>query len=139
MKRRRRKRGRPATGHDPVITVRLPAKLLHDIDAWASVYDNYERMSRSTAIRCLVLLGLESVQFRVVDPKDKMTFEGATLPLLKFYRRGDVGRWLLRGTPKAAKLKPPAVDKPRSRRAAPPTKAEIDAVVARAIARSKDR
>jgi hypothetical protein len=59
--------------------------------------------------------------------------------LLKFYRRGDVGRWLHRGTPKAAKLKPPAVYKSRSRRAAPPTKAEIDAVVARAIARSKDR
>jgi hypothetical protein len=137
-KRRRKKRGRPATGQDPLVTVRLPAKLLHDINAWAAVYrDNYEGMDRSTAIRCLILLGLQVPLFRVIDPKDKTTFEGDTLPLLKFYRHGTVRRWFDRGTAKAAKQRPPAVYKPR-RRVQPQTKAEVDAAVERAFARSKD-
>jgi hypothetical protein len=38
MPRRSRKRGRPATGHDPIVSIRLPEKLLRDIDAWAAVY-----------------------------------------------------------------------------------------------------
>ena len=98
-RRRRKKRGRPATGRDPIVPVRLPAKLLRDIDAWSSVYrDEFEGMDRSTAIRCLLLLGLGSVRLRVVDPKDKTTFEGATLPLLKFYRSGTIDRWLGKGT-----------------------------------------
>jgi|GraSoiStandDraft_41_1057321.scaffolds.fasta_scaffold2013130_2 hypothetical protein len=137
-RKRRKRRGRPATGQDPIVTVRLPAKLLQDIDAWAVVYrDPYEGMDRSTAIRCLILLGLQGVHFRVIDPKDKITFEGETLPLLKFFRRAKVGRWLRHGTPKAAKQKPPAVY--RSRRPAQLTKAEVNAAVNRAIARSKDR
>jgi hypothetical protein len=56
MKQRKKRRpGRPATGHDPIIPVRLPAKLVKDIDAWADVYrSEHERegMTRSTAIRC---------------------------------------------------------------------------------------
>jgi hypothetical protein len=46
-------------------------------------------MSRSTAIRCLSAFGFCAV--RVVDLKDKTTFEGETLPLLKFYRRETLG------------------------------------------------
>jgi hypothetical protein len=66
------KRGRPASGHDPVVALRLPPKLLRDIEAWAQVYQNDTYiMDRSTAIRCLILLGLASVNYRVVDPKDK--------------------------------------------------------------------
>ena len=84
-KKRRKKRGRPATGHDPLVPVRLPKKLIRDIDTWAEVYrDTYQGMNRSTAIRCLLLLGLEGMQLRVIDPKDKTTFEGATLPTLKW-------------------------------------------------------
>jgi hypothetical protein len=116
----------------------LPKKLLDDIDAWASAYREYKGMNRSTAIRCLVLLGLESVQVRVVDPKDKRTFEGGTLPLLKFYRRKEVGRWLSRGTSEVAKLKPPTEYKPR-RGTRALTRDEINAAVARAEARSKHR
>ncbi len=117
--------------------IRLPEKLMRDIDTWAQVYrDPYKGMNRSTAIRCLLLLGLQAAQLRVVDPKDKTTFEGATLPILKFFRRGMVGKWLREGTSKAAKLKPPAMHK-ASQRARPMTKDEINAIVDRAVARSK--
>ena len=88
MKQRKKRRpGRPATGHDPIIPVRLPAKLVKDIDAWADVYRSereLEGMTRSTAIRCLILLGLERASYRAVDPKDQTSFEGPTAPLLKF-------------------------------------------------------
>src|SRR3984893_7700743 len=88
MKQRKKRRpGRPATGHDPIVPVRLPAKLVNDIDAWADVYRSereLEGMTRSTAIRCLILLGLERASYRAVDPKDQTSFEGPTAPLLKF-------------------------------------------------------
>ena len=118
--------------------MRRPAKLRQDIDAWAAIYrGTYEGMDRSTAIRCLILLGLQVPCLRVIDPKDKTTFEGESLPRLKSYRRGDVRRWFDRGTAKAAKQRPPAVYKPR-RRVQPQTMAEVDAAVERAFAPSKD-
>jgi hypothetical protein len=90
MKQRKKRRpGRPATGHDPVIPVRLPAKFVKEIDAWADVYRSeheLEGMTRSRAIRCLILFGLERSSYRAVDPKDQTSFEGATAPLLKYYR-----------------------------------------------------
>ena len=136
MARARNRRGRPATGHDPAVPVRLPTKLVRDIDAWAQVYrdDAYE-MTRSTAIRCLILLGLRAVEHRVVDPKDKKTFEGATLPLLRYYRRGTVTKWLLEGTSKPAKRSPPIVA--RRARHERLTKAQVADAVDRAMARSK--
>jgi hypothetical protein len=138
MPRNRRKKRTASTGQDRLVTVSLPAKLLQDLDAWAAVYrDNYEGMDRSTAIRCLILIGLQVPCLRLTDPKDKTTFEGESFPLLKFYRRGDVRRRFDHGTVKAAKQKPPAVYKPR-RRGQPQTKAEVDAAVERAFARSKD-
>jgi hypothetical protein len=106
--RRKRRRGRPATGRDAIVPVRLPAKVIKAIDEWASVYRlNYTGMTRSTAIRCLLGLGLGKVAIRVVDPKNGSVFEGETLPLLKFQ-----GRAARMWTPKrAAKLKPPAVER----------------------------
>jgi Arc/MetJ-type ribon-helix-helix transcriptional regulator len=49
------KRGRPATGRDPFVGIRLPAALIEDIQAWS---DKHEAASRSEAIRRLVELGL---------------------------------------------------------------------------------
>jgi hypothetical protein len=142
-KKRRKKRrqpGRPATGRDPIIPVRLPKKLLADIEAWAMIYRTEHELvvNRSTAIRCLILLGLESLQHRVVDPKTKLTYEGETPALLRFYRRGTVTRWLIEGTGKTAKRMP---QKP-SNLATPktmPTKVAVSAAADRAEARSKKR
>jgi Arc/MetJ-type ribon-helix-helix transcriptional regulator len=50
------KRGRPATGRDPFVGIRLPAPLIEDIQAWS---DKHEAASRSEAIRRLVELGLK--------------------------------------------------------------------------------
>jgi Arc/MetJ-type ribon-helix-helix transcriptional regulator len=51
-----KRRGRPATGQDPVSAVRLPADLTREIDGWARKND---AESRSEAIRRLVELGLK--------------------------------------------------------------------------------
>jgi Arc/MetJ-type ribon-helix-helix transcriptional regulator len=50
-----KRRGRPATGQDPVSAVRLPANLTKEVDSWASKND---AATRSEAIRRLVELGL---------------------------------------------------------------------------------
>jgi hypothetical protein len=52
----RTKRGRPATGRDPVSAVRLPEHLTQEIDRWAEKYE----LTRSETIRCLVELGLKA-------------------------------------------------------------------------------
>jgi hypothetical protein len=136
-KKRRKKRGRPATGQDRAVPVRLSAKLLRDIDMWAAGYRNeFDGMSRSTAIRCLILLGLDVPKLRVIDPKDKTMFEGPTPPLLAFYGRM-TWKWFDKGTGKVAKRKPPASYKPT--RHAQLTRAEVVAAVERAEARSKRR
>jgi hypothetical protein len=49
-----KKRGRPATGRDPVSAVRLPTVLTAAVDKWAEKHD----ANRSEAIRRLVELGL---------------------------------------------------------------------------------
>ena len=54
LKVNQKKRGRPATGRDPVSAVRLPAVLTTAVDKWAEVHD----ANRSEAIRRLVELGL---------------------------------------------------------------------------------
>jgi Arc/MetJ-type ribon-helix-helix transcriptional regulator len=51
-----KRRGRPATGQDPVSAVRLPVDLTKEIDSWARKNDT---TSRSEAIRRLVELGLK--------------------------------------------------------------------------------
>jgi hypothetical protein len=138
MAKRRKKRGRPATGHDPVVPIRLPEKLLRDIDAWADVYRSEQElvgMTRSAAIRCLIFLGMEKVSYRAVDPKDQTSFEGATPPLLKFFKRGKIQKWLDEGTGKKAMMKPVVTSRPGKH--VVPTKAEVQAVADRYIARRK--
>jgi metal-responsive CopG/Arc/MetJ family transcriptional regulator len=51
------KRGRPATGRDQFVGIRLPAPLIEDIRAWS---DQHEASSRSEAIRRLVEIGLKA-------------------------------------------------------------------------------
>jgi hypothetical protein len=49
-----KKRGRPATGKDPLLTVRAPEELIAAIDAWAAK----EGLARSEAVRQLIEAGL---------------------------------------------------------------------------------
>ena len=51
-----KKRGRPPTGQDPVLTLRLPPALRSDIERWAM--QQSDKLSRSEAIRRLIELGL---------------------------------------------------------------------------------
>ena len=53
-----KRRGRPATGHDPVSAIRLSPTLKLNIDSWAKQQD--DRPSRSGAIRRLLNLALNS-------------------------------------------------------------------------------
>jgi hypothetical protein len=56
MRSPRRKRGRPATGHNPSISARLPAKTV----AAVLKFSRWAGISRATAIRRLVELGLNA-------------------------------------------------------------------------------
>jgi hypothetical protein len=49
-------RGRPATGKDPQVTLRMPPALIEEADAWAAANGTV----RSEAIRRLVELGLKA-------------------------------------------------------------------------------
>jgi hypothetical protein len=51
-----KKRGRPATGQDPVLALRIPAALRSDIDNWAKQQN--DQPSRSEAIRRLIEFAL---------------------------------------------------------------------------------
>jgi len=64
---RKRKRGRPATGRDPVTAIRLPEDLRVRVEAWATKLA--DTPSRSEAIRRLIEIGLASV--RTAKPKNK--------------------------------------------------------------------
>jgi hypothetical protein len=52
----KKSRGRPATGSDPAVTVRLPQKVLDAVEQWAE----QNGASRSEAIRRLVEIGLKA-------------------------------------------------------------------------------
>jgi Arc/MetJ-type ribon-helix-helix transcriptional regulator len=54
VKVNQKKRGRPATGRDPVSAVRLPVELTAEVEKWAESH----KTNRSEAIRRLVELGL---------------------------------------------------------------------------------
>jgi hypothetical protein len=56
IKAKPKKRGRPATGKDPMLGFRAPPKLRRAIDAWRK--HRPDRPSRSKAIRQLIELGL---------------------------------------------------------------------------------
>jgi DNA-binding transcriptional regulator YiaG len=51
-----KKRGRPATGRDPLFALRLPPGLRSDIERWAK--EQNDKLSRSEAIRRLIELAL---------------------------------------------------------------------------------
>jgi metal-responsive CopG/Arc/MetJ family transcriptional regulator len=51
-----KKRGRPATGRDPVLTVRIPPALNSAIQSWAK--QQKDKPSRSEAIRRLIEFAL---------------------------------------------------------------------------------
>jgi len=53
----KKKRGRPATGRDPVTALRLSTGMRKKVDAWAA--GQTDKPGRSEAIRRLVGLGLE--------------------------------------------------------------------------------
>jgi hypothetical protein len=52
----KRRRGRPATGKDPLLTVRAPREIIEAIDDWAAKQDT----TRSDAVRRLVEIGLKA-------------------------------------------------------------------------------
>jgi hypothetical protein len=58
IKVNQKKRGRPATGRDPVSAVRFPSETTNRIDAWAKKQE--DEPGRSEAIRRLVELGLKA-------------------------------------------------------------------------------
>ena len=45
-----KKRGRPATGRDPLVGVRIPIELIAEIDTWAK----HNKITRSEAVRQLI-------------------------------------------------------------------------------------
>jgi CopG-like RHH_1 or ribbon-helix-helix domain, RHH_5 len=51
----KRGRGRPATGRDPVLALRLPDKLRAAVEEWAA----NQKVTRSEAIRLLIERGLK--------------------------------------------------------------------------------
>jgi hypothetical protein len=51
-----KKRGRPASGKDPLISVRFPEGLKDQVEAWA----RHQKLGRSEAIRRLVELALQA-------------------------------------------------------------------------------
>lgn len=53
----KKRRGRPATGKDPVTAIRLSPEIRQAVDAWAT--KQKDAPSRSEAIRRLVELGLK--------------------------------------------------------------------------------
>src|SRR5437588_12346540 len=63
----KKKRGRPATGRDPVTAIRLPEDLRVRVEGWAAKLG--DTPSRSEAIRRLIEIGLASA--RKAKPTDK--------------------------------------------------------------------
>ena len=59
----KKRRGRPATGKDPLVSARLPQELIDQVEDWATTNE----ASRSEAIRRLVEIGL-TVKTRPKQP-----------------------------------------------------------------------
>jgi hypothetical protein len=53
-----KKRGRPATGNDPIRTFRMSDEKVAEIDAWAARQP--DKPSRSEALRRLIDLGMQA-------------------------------------------------------------------------------
>lgn len=52
----KKKRGRPATGKDPLVSARLPKPMVAEIQAWAGA----NGVGRSEAVRQLIEIGLQA-------------------------------------------------------------------------------
>ncbi len=52
----KKRRGRPATGKDPLVSARLPAKLIETIDSIAAS----ETLTKSEAVRQLIERGVQA-------------------------------------------------------------------------------
>jgi Arc/MetJ-type ribon-helix-helix transcriptional regulator len=74
---RKKKRGRPATGRDPVTAIRLPEDLRVRVEAWAAKLD--DTPSRSEAIRRLVEMGLASARPRIAKASGKTAARASKL------------------------------------------------------------
>jgi nicotinamidase-related amidase len=64
---KRRKRGRPATGHDPILGVRVPAKVIRKIDLLGEALS----MDRSATVRRLLERGLDYDSYLMRTTKGK--------------------------------------------------------------------
>jgi hypothetical protein len=85
-----KRRGRPATGRDPSVKVRMPPDIIQAIERWAGKFHD---LDRSAAIRALVELGLHAGRRkdRVFDPKGYKHHD-RKVPLAKRRPRPPVGR-----------------------------------------------
>jgi hypothetical protein len=63
-----RKPGRPATGRDPVLAIRIPTALRVDIESWAK--RQKDKPSRSEAIRRLIECAL-TIKGKTPSAEDK--------------------------------------------------------------------
>ena len=120
-----KRRGRPATGRDPLVQVRVPPDVIQAIDRWAA---KFQDLDRSSAIRALVQLGLRAGRKKnqVFDPK-RHRGHARKVPLAKRRRR-----------PRPDEHEAPPASPPETRRhpVGVLSKSEINAAVERAIARS---
>jgi hypothetical protein len=66
---KKRGRGRPATGQDPTMSIRLSDKIKAEIDEWASRQD--DKPPRSIAIRHLVEIALASAKKSPKQPANE--------------------------------------------------------------------
>lgn len=58
IKVHQKKRGRPATGRDPLVSARIPQRVIDEVEEWAAKSDG--GLTRSKAISRLVELGLKA-------------------------------------------------------------------------------
>jgi hypothetical protein len=56
IKVQQKRPGRPATGKNPLLTVRAPEEVIDAVDTWAAK----NGLTRSSAVRELLLLGLKA-------------------------------------------------------------------------------
>src|ERR1700730_1371486 len=73
---KRRRPGRPATGTDPAVAVRLPPEVLAAVDQWAKS----QTESRSEAIRRLVEHGLRVVRANAQVDANRAAHAAKTTP-----------------------------------------------------------
>ena len=124
-----KKRGRPAKGRDPLVTVRLTPEMLERIARWRM---GYPKLTASETLRVLIDLGLKtppSKRFSVSDPKAmekwSIAHQAVKLPTHAVERC-------------APPVKPPPLVEPEPyrprRQGRSMTKADIEAAVVRAEA-----